>query len=514
MGGSRCALGFLLLGPAFGVEQPFWGCGLLGNAPGINADGSTSASMQKFIDGLKVTNKYNGKLAYWNWNYAPEDVSDPSTGKPTGHQYLTKDFLFMPENWGVGVAEAEYIREANVVGFADSSGVQCPAQMADIFLGANEPDIYGSCMGDMMGACTAPCTSDEVNAHNCPVASLDTSIKASPNSAGHCDCWSNSHATGVGFWPVDGVTSAYQPLPTCFEHPDCVSSIMGSWRKTAANAVAKGYKFLSAPLLAVSMDWMRNFVEAACNGCSDMSCGCPTHVGWHFYANDCQPELGGYDNFQLKLDKTVALMEEFPHLQGAIVNEVGMLNCAMNTPDAICIPNGPNMKYPALSQPNHACPSTPALPNGLGTFIEHLLGMAGSAKTKDGRRAIVSFTWFNLDMAGGTYNLQLFDNDGTLNSVGEAYISACQAWADGTGPAPTPPAPTPAPAPGPTPGPSPAPTPAPAPGPAWNPCSSTSTTCCNPNTSPKQICPSGAECQACGGGNACECGNAVADVMV
>jgi len=177
MGSSRCALGFLLLGPAFGVEQPFWGCGLLGNAPGINADGSTSASMQKFIDGLKVTNKYNGKLAYWNWNYAPEDVSDPSTGKPTGHQYLTKDFLFMPENWGVGVAEAKYIREANVVGFADSSGVQCPAQMADIFLGANEPDIYGSCMGDMMGACTAPCTAGEVNAHNCPVASLDTSIK-------------------------------------------------------------------------------------------------------------------------------------------------------------------------------------------------------------------------------------------------------------------------------------------------------------------------------------------------
>jgi len=216
---------------------------------------------------------------------------------------------------------------------------------------------------------------------------------------------------------------------------------------------------LSAPLLAVSMDWMRNFVEAACNGCSEMSCGCPTHVGWHFYANDCQPELGGYENFQHKLDKTVALMEEFPHLQGAIVNEVGMLNCAMNTPNAICIPNGPDQKYPALSQPNHACPSTPALPKGLGSFIEHLLGQATGAKTKDGRRAIVSFTWFNLDMAGGTYNLQIFNKDGTLNEVGESYISACQAWAAGTSPVPTPPGPAPAPSPAPAPKPAPAPTP-------------------------------------------------------
>ena len=141
--------------------------------------------MQKFIDGLKVTNKYSGKLAYWNWNYAPEDTAGP-TGAPNGHQYLTKDFLFMPENWGVGVADSKYIRPANQAGFADSTGVTCPAQMADIFLGANEPDIYGSCMGDMMGACTAPCTTAEANANDCPVASLDTSIKASPNSAGNC----------------------------------------------------------------------------------------------------------------------------------------------------------------------------------------------------------------------------------------------------------------------------------------------------------------------------------------
>merc|ERR1719162_2379742 len=150
-------------------------------------------------------------------------------------------------------------------------------------------------------------------------------------------------------------------------------------------------------------------------------------------------------------------MEKWPFLKGAIVNEVGMLNCAMDTPDAICIPNGPDQTYPALDQPDHGCPSTDTLPNGLATFVEQLLIRVSQAVTSDGRRAIASFTWFNQDMAGGTYNLQVFNDDGSLNAVGERYITACQAWADG-GPMPSP-VPHPHPAPVPAPAPRPAPTP-------------------------------------------------------
>merc|ERR1719502_2407648 len=78
--------------------------------------------------------------------------------------------------------------------------------------------------------------------------------------------------------------------------------------------------------------------------------------------------------------------------------------------------------------------------------------MISKATTTDGRRAVVSFTWFNLDMSGGTYNLRIFDDDGTLNQLGKSYISACQAWANGTpgpapGPKPTPSPPSPKPAP-------------------------------------------------------------------
>merc|ERR1719453_1853917 len=137
----------------------------------------------------------------------------------------------------------------------------------------------------------------------------------------------------------------------------------------------------------------------------------------------------------------------------------------------IGLAQGPDQVHPALSQPNHDCPSTPTLPDGLATFVEELLRRVSLAVTSDGRRAVTSFTWFNQDMAGGTYNLQIFNSDGTLNNVGEKYIEACQAWADG-GPMPSPvphpppapvvrpPAPAPAPPPAPSAGPSPPPTPA------------------------------------------------------
>jgi len=259
-----------------------------------------------------------------------------------------------------------------------------------------------------------------------------------------------------------------QPLPDCWSNPQCAAVQISEWRKTAATVAAKGYKYMSTPLVAVNLDYLDEFLARACSGCSDVACGCPSHIGWHFYANDClSGGASGYDGFQDKLDKSVELMEKYPHLKGAIVNEVGMLNCAMDTPDAICIPNGPDQKYPALDQPNHDCPSTPTLPNGLATFVEELLRRVSLARTSDGRRAITSFTWFNQDMAGGTYNLQIFNADGSLNAVGESYIKSCQAWADG-GPMPSPvpgPAPAPAPAPAPTPTPTPAPVPPPAPTP-------------------------------------------------
>lgn len=367
--------------------------------------------------------------------------------------------------------------------------------MADIFLGANEPDIQGSCMGNMMGACRYPCTSGEVQAGDCPVAHLlGEQGTGQPNSRGACDCWSDSHSTGCGYWPVTGVTDP-QPLPNCWDNPECVSVQISEWRATAAIIAAKGYKYATTPMVAVNMDYLRSFIRHACDGCSELACGCPTHIGWHFYANDClSGGPDGYTGFQSKLDDTISIMEEFPFIMGAIVNEVGMLNCAMNTPDAICIPDGPDQVYPARDQPDHACPSTDTLPNGMASFIETLMYMVSQAVTSDGRRAVTSFTWFNQNMAGGTYNLRLFNDNGSLNAAGEAYITACQAWASGgplPGPTPSPPAP-------PMPQPQPAPQPTPAPTPGAGACSVGDVVVCpgyaDVRCAGGQCCPDGSTC--------------------
>lgn len=199
--------------------------------------------------------------------------------------------------------------------------------------------------------------------------------------------------------------------------------MMDKWKVTADVAVKKGYRFLSTPLVAWNMDWLRSFVQHACDGCSDVSCGCPTHLGWHFYGNDCRPiSAGGYDDFQRKLDASKDLMEEFPHLKGAIVNEVGMLNC-----------EGDDCQYPADLQPGHTCPATDEMPNGLASFVETLLDMSSKAVTSDGRHVVKGLSWFNEDSVGGTYDIRITDDSGNLNSIGEAYIRGCQSWAASTG---------------------------------------------------------------------------------
>mmetsp|Transcript_77083 Transcript_77083/g.160447 ORF Transcript_77083/g.160447 Transcript_77083/m.160447 type:complete len:482 (+) Transcript_77083:57-1502(+) len=399
-------------------DGPYWGCGLVGALPGISANGVADAETQRLIDGMKTSSSFN-KVTYWNWNLAPESTD----GSP---QYLTKDFIFMPEQWGAGVVTGDWVRTANQANFLDSNGKPSPATMADIFLGSNEPDIYGSCMGNMFGECGKPCSEASVKANDCPAAYLESDVRAHANAAGECNCWQYSHATGVGFWPLPGCNGE-QPLPKMWDDPGCVEAVMGNWKQTAAIAVSKGYKYLSTPLVAENMEYVANFVEEACKECQDISCGCTQYVGFHFYGYDCQPvSEGSYDAFQSRMDAVKELMERYPFVKGAIVNEVGMLNCAGEIDNPICIPD--SGKYPAKNDPNHRCPVNSELPNGLATFVEHIMKMVAETKTSDGRGVVKGFSWFNENMAGGTYNLRLFDDDGSVNEVGEAYMKGCTAW--------------------------------------------------------------------------------------
>lgn len=401
-------------------DDPMWGCGLVGHIPGILPNGQATQETQRLIDGMKSSSSFN-KASYWNWNLAPQETED-------GGEHLTSDFLFMPEQWGAGVVEAKYVRPAGAVDFLDSVGRPCPAEMASLFLGSNEPDIAGSCMGNMFGKCMSSCDPASVAAGDCPAAHLDIKLPpAAPNAKGQCNCWQFSHATGVGFWPLAGC-AGQQPLMKLWQDPGCSNIVVDNWKKTAAIAYSKGYKFLSTPLVAVDIGYAQKFIEKACGctapgqcACTDASCGCPVYVGFHFYAYDCRPEVTGYRNFLDKLNNVTHIMELYPFVKGAIVNEVGMLNCAPTSENPICVPNsGVN---PASQVPDHSCPN-----NGLGTFMDKLFDFLIAQKTADGRAVVKGFSWFNENMAGGTYNLRLFNEAGTLNAVGESYIRNCQRW--------------------------------------------------------------------------------------
>lgn len=390
---------------------------------------------QLLIDALRSTSDF-GKVSYWNWNFAPQ------TNKVHGKdetEVISSEFLFMPEMWGAGVAEEKYIRPAGQPDFLDSNGQQCPATMANIFLGTNEPDIRGSCMGNMFGTCLAPCPASMSTAA-CPAAQLDDRLsRASPTASGQCNCWQYSHATGAGFWPLEGCAGE-QPLPKMWDDPACVSTVMTNWKKTAAIAFAKGYKYLTTPLVAENLDYAENFILQACGcatpdscSCTDASCGCPVYVGFHFYAYDCQPEgPGGYNTFESRLNAVANIMEKYKFVKGAIINEVGMLNCASEDQNPICVPD--SGKYPASKVKDHGCPSNHDLPDGLATFVKKLFRHVAKARTKDGREVVKGFSWFNQDRAGGTYNLRLFDSDGTLNKVGRSYMEACTQWRQATTP--------------------------------------------------------------------------------
>jgi len=400
------------------TDDPVWGCGLVGNLPGITQDGKVARATRRLIDGIKGSSTFN-KATFWNWGLAPQ-----TTGGTEEH--LSADFLFMPEQWGSGPVSAQYLRPAGQANFLDSNGKPTPATMAPLLLGMNEPDITGSCMGNLFGKCSRSCSPQAVANGDCPVA-VPYGFEGDANSDGECNCWEKSYASGVGFWDVPGCKGSQQ-LPHLFGDEACVDSVMAMWKQTAAIAWEKGYRFLSTPLVAVDIGYARKFIERACQECHDASCGCPVYVGFHFYAFDCQPEAtGGYDIFRQRLNGVKAIMEDYPFVKGAIINEVGMLNCASDPDKPICVPN--NGKFPAVNGPNHACPKNEELPNGLATFMDKLFDIMLEAKTNDERHVVKGFSWFNEHEAGGTYNLELFDKDGSVNDLGEAYIRGCSRWA-------------------------------------------------------------------------------------
>lgn len=266
-----------------------------------------------------------------------------------------------------------------------------------------------------------------------PVERVEGNSKSPANAKGQCHC---KAATSVGFYDVENC-SKLQPLPSLFRDHEsrCIDAVMHYWRETAKAAADRGYQFLSTPLVNWDIGWVRSFIENACkcdwNGhcaCTDVSCGCPTHVGMHWYSYDCQPYAsGGYHKLSEQIRQVGEIMDDYPFILGALINEIGILNCWPG-PDYSCLPNSGN--FPAACFENNRCPANQEQPNGMTSFIDEVFRRVIHAKSPRRKLPIIKgLSWFNMHGEGGTYDLALFENNGSVSDMGEAYMRNCQAWA-------------------------------------------------------------------------------------
>lgn len=120
-------------------------------------------------------------------------------------------------------------------------------------------------------------------------------------------------------------------------------------------------------------------------------------------------------------------MDEYPFIQGAIVNEIGILNCFPGS-DFSCLPNSGS--FPAACFENNRCPANQEQPNGMISFIDEVFNRLIHAKSpRRGLPVVKGVSWFNEHGEGGTYDLSLFERDGSVSDMGKAYMRNCQAWA-------------------------------------------------------------------------------------
>jgi hypothetical protein len=156
---------------------------------------------------------------------------------------------------------------------------------------------------------------------------------------------------------------------------------------------------------------------------------------------------------------------------------------------------------------------------GTMAYLRDIYGLNGCSNGGDCIYTLISDIWNGFSGDGGYIGCaggQPHYSSGCSVAVSRirfkaaagTFLGNCAALVE-TAPSPTPSPPSPTP-PAPSP---PSPMPSPTPG-TWSPCSASTAVCCNPDSSPAQICPGGQECQECGGGNACECPSSAARLLV
>lgn len=263
--------------------------------------------------------------------------------------YVPQGWYFVPNLWGTGSWPMNPGQATH-----DGPGAS-QYTIADIVLGWNEPDIVGLCISQ-------------------------------PEIQSPADGWCQT-AGSMGWWFPDLITN-----PTL---------MMDDWYQQHDDSRNKGYR-VASPMVAAGTgnSWLRPFVRASCQ-----TGRCPQFISWHFYSMGCHNTDAALQGFVDRMEDTLALMQEFPTIEGALVTEAGTL--AME-------PDG--------SEPAASCPDD-ILVDIMRRMFEI---MRRSKYFVNGKSIIRHFSWFSLDGVGATYSLSLVDsNTGDVRPLGYAYVQEC-----------------------------------------------------------------------------------------
>jgi len=376
---------------------PFLGCGLLGDSVDV-----TEPAWRDYAANLKAANR-TGMIPTWNWAV---DTLAQGVGK------LDASFRFYP-NAQCGAVSAGTAISYPPPGKTLGSG----AVVADLALGANEPDQAGYCQ---VYTKPAPLTS-------CDSFGMRKATPACQNCApmGEGPQGAIYDVTGCGMWPVgspecQAVPEKDRPFPfqcagagakACEDAPGedcclptCKASMVENFKQFYQGLADAGYTYASTPLVAGDISFSGDLLEAA--GCAGLDAstapkdrlraGCPTHSAFHFYSTGCPTSPAAIENFQQKVQHSKALNKKYG-LEGTIVNELG-----------------------SLRGDDTAC-STADIASMVGDLFSYL-------QSEEGQGVVKQMVWFNQDSVGGTFDLRLI-KDGEKTAIGEAYLEGCAAWA-------------------------------------------------------------------------------------
>lgn len=258
-----------------------------------------------------------------------------------------------------------------------------------VFHGWNEPDTVGVCNVNKKDTW---CQFSTTGPQGCPkFQNSDYDANSyDPTYWGYDQFWCCDQASGSGWWNPE-IVNIWRS-DSGHDKDRFSNQWLEVWKYFAQGVKKSGFR-LGSPAIATHTDtWLKWFVDNTCQGEGE---SCPDVLVIHHYDKGCDGLVGR--ELKKKLDDTVSLIKSNPTIKGMLITELGLL-----TPD--------------LQDRHDQCEKT-------GDYIKNLFQLFKNPKY---RQYILGVSWFSVDGTGGVYDLRLFNDDGSINNIGQAYMDECK----------------------------------------------------------------------------------------